>query len=131
MESIVSLHRYIAYSIPTGWALLTLWSAFVYLSNREAGDLYWRLLALMQVILGIQIVVGLSLLVTGHSLPSGGGPRWLHLVYGGIGPLIVLLYAHRYAARRQDVAIAIFGLAAFLCFGLTFRALQTGLGWMA
>lgn len=127
MDAVVDLHRYVAYTIPTGFALLALASLATYVLNREAGEWYWRLLAVLQVVLALQIVVGGVLFLTGHRPPriSFTGS---HYVYGGLFPLIVLFFAHYYAQRQVRVAVAIFGVAAFLCFGLTMRALQTGLG---
>lgn len=127
MSSVVDLHRYIAYSVPTGFALLALTSLITYVFNRDPGEWYWRLLAALQVILGLQIIVGGILFLTGHRPPGISFPG-SHYVYGSLFPLIVLFFAHRYARRQTRIAVAIFGVAAFLCFGLTMRALQTGLG---
>jgi hypothetical protein len=127
MGSVIDLHRYVAYTVPIGFALLALASLVTYLFNRDPGNWYWRLLALLQVVLGIQIIVGLVLFLTGHRPPGISFPG-SHYVYGSVFPVIVLVFAHRYAGRHKRVAVAIFGIAAFLCFGLTMRALQTGLG---
>ncbi len=62
--------------------------------------------------------------------PDSNGPTWLHYVYGGLFPLALLVLGHRYARseRFKEIPWALFGIVAFVCFGLTFRALQTGLG---
>ena len=127
MESIADLHRYVAYSVPAGFAVLFLVSLFTYLFNRDPGDWYWRLLAILQVILVVQVLAGVVLFATGRRPPaiSFAGA---HYVYGSLFPLVVLAFAHRWARRHENVSVAIFGVAAFLCFGLTTRALQTGLG---
>jgi hypothetical protein len=128
MDSVTDLHRYVAYSIPTGFAVLLLVSLFTYLFNREPGEWYWRLLAFLQIVLAIQAVVGLVLFLAGRratgqeTFPGG------HYIYGAVFPLIVLFFAHRYARRYPNVSVAIFGFAAFLCVGLTLRAFTTGLG---
>jgi hypothetical protein len=127
MDSVVDLHRYVAYSVPTGFLLLFLVSIFTYLFNRDPGDWYWRLLAVLQVVLVVQLLAGGILFLTGRRPPSISFAG-AHYVYGSLFPLVVLFFAHRYSARHTRVAIAIFGVAAFLCFGLTTRALQTGLG---
>ena len=127
MSSVVDLHRYVAYTVPTGFALLALASLVTYVFNRDPGNWYWRLLAVLQVVLGIQIIVGGILWLTGRRPPGISFPG-SHYVYGSLFPLIVLFFAHRYARKHKRVAVAIFGVGAFLCFGLTMRALQTGLG---
>lgn len=127
MSAVTFLHRYVAYSIPAAFALLVLWSAWAYFRNRDAGGGYWAVLAFVQVVLGVQGMIGLVLFLAGGR-PQSNGPSWLHYVYGAVFPLGVLLFAHVQARRRPAVAALIFGAAAFVNFGLTFRALQTGLG---
>jgi len=124
---ITDVHRYIAYSIPTGFFLLMLWSILVLIRNKEPGGAYWNLLAVLQVVIGIQFIVGATLFLSGHR-PDSNGPTWLHYVYGAFFPGLVLTVAHIRARKTGGAPWLIFGIAAFLCFGLTFRALQTGLG---
>jgi hypothetical protein len=60
---------------------------------------------------------------------------WLHYVYG-FGPIVVFLIAHQMAREVHDGQPAgrlsqpwvVFAAAAFICFGLSGRALMTGLG---
>ena len=127
MDSIADLHRYVAYSVPTGFALLFLVSIFTYLFNREPGESYWRVLAILQVVLAVQVLVGAVLFFAGRRPPAISFTG-AHYVYGSLFPLVVLVFAHRFARRQTNIAVAVFGVAAFLCFGLTMRALQTGLG---
>ncbi|MDQ3915412.1 MAG: hypothetical protein M3323_08820 [Actinomycetota bacterium] len=124
----VDLHRLVAYSVPAGFLLLALAALYTFLRNREPGDWFWNLLGIVQVVLGVQVVVGLVLLAMGNRAVTKG-PDWLHYVYGGLFPLAVLVLAHRFAGRHQGAEIAVFGFASLVAFGLTFRALQTGLGW--
>ena len=126
----VDLHRLVAYSVPAGFALLTLGALFTLVRNREAGAWFWNLLAAVQVVLGVEVLVGGILFLMG-SRAVIEGPDWLHYVYGGLFPLAVLVVAHRSAGRHAGAEIPIFGVASLVAFGLTFRALQTGLGWFA
>lgn len=121
------LHGYIAYSVPAAFGLLALWALYCLIRNREPNEWYWRLLALVQVILGVQVLIGGVLYLMGRRANPNAG-EWLHYVYGGLFPIFVLLVAHRFARRDQQIAWLAFGAAAFVNFGLTFRALQTGLG---
>ena len=124
------LHRYIAYSIPTGFLLLVLWTVWSLIRNRPPHDWFWSLLAGLQVVLGLQALVGIVLFIAGNR-PDAKGPPWLHYVYGALFPLAMLMGAHRSAKgeRFKDIPWVPFGIASFFIFGLTFRALQTGLGW--
>jgi hypothetical protein len=62
-------------------------------------------------------------------LALGGSVPLLHYVYGVIFPVLVLAVAHVLARELfPSRPWAAFALASFFCFGLTARALQTGLG---
>jgi heme A synthase len=124
---VTPIHRYVAYAVVAGWALLALLALFSFVRNRAPGDAFWNLLAVLQVLLGVQVVVGAVLFLTGRRPPASGAP-WLHYAYGALFPVAVLAFAHRYARRNESVSWMVFGIAAFVIFGLTFRALQTGLG---
>jgi hypothetical protein len=123
------VHRLIGYAIPAGFAVLAIWAVVLLVANRNAGDWFWHLLAALQVVIGVQVIVGGILYLAGGRPPSNG-PEWLHYVYGGLFPAAVLVAAHRFARapRWQAIPWAVFGFAALICFGLTFRALQTGFG---
>ena len=122
-----SLHTYVAYAIPAGFGLLVLGSIYTYLRNREPADWYWNLLAVLQVVLGVQFLVGAFLFIAGGR-PQSNGPNWLHYIYGAAFPLLVLAIAHTQARKRAGAEVLFFGVAAFLCTFSTLRALQTGLG---
>ncbi|MFN2389993.1 MAG: hypothetical protein ABR575_10375 [Actinomycetota bacterium] len=121
------VHRYLAYLVPAGFALLLVWSIAAFVRNKAPGGGYWNLLAALQVTIGLQVLVG-GLLYAIGGRPATNGPEWLHYVYGGLFPAVVLVFAHRFARKMEGVAWIVFGFAGLVCFGLTFRALQTGLG---
>lgn len=123
-----TVHRVIGFAVPGGFALLMLWSIWALIRNKAPGAPFWNVLGALQAIVGIQVLVGGILFLTG-ARPATGGPTWLHYFYGGVFPAIVLVVAHRYAHRYDTIPWLVFGLAGFICFGLTFRALQTGMGW--
>ena len=73
----------------------------------------------------IQLIAGLVVLATGKRADS-----WLHYLYGVVFPAIVLVVAHvlgRGMANEEDTW-KVFAVASFIIFGLTLRALTTGLG---
>ncbi len=121
------VHRFIGFAIPAGFAALFLWTIVSFIRNKPPGDWFWRLVAVLQVVLGLQVLLGGLLFVAGYR-PHPRGPVWLHYTYGGLFPIAVLMVAHRYARRYEGISWLVFGAAAFVNFGLTFRALQTGLG---
>ena len=120
------IHLYVGYAIPAAFALLALASLASFLRNREPGGWYWNLLGFVQVIVGLQVVVGAILFLSGLRPP--GELAWLHYAYGGLFPAALLVTAHRFAGRHKEAAWIFFGVASLLSAGLTVRALMTGLG---
>jgi hypothetical protein len=128
VNAFTEVHLYVGYAIPAGFLVLALWSGWIFIRNRVPHDWYWSLLGLLQVIVGIQFVVGAVLFLSGRR-PAFEGAIWLHYVYGAFFPAALLFFAHRAGKGRfEEVPFVPFGIAAFLCFGLTGRALMTGLG---
>ena len=119
------VHKVIGFVIVGGWGVVFLWGLVAFLIKREPNQWFWRLIAVFQVVLILQLVAGLTLLALGHKLPS-----LLHLAYGSIFPAIVLVVAHVVGRNLDDERDSwkVFGIAAFFVFGLTLRALYTGLG---
>jgi hypothetical protein len=118
-----------------GWVILGvfsagwIWAGGAALLRRDPGERFWTWLVVAQSVAALQAVVGLILVATGLRPTT-----WLHYVYG-FGPLVILAIGHVLAReiRRQRVVVPIepwgvFGLASFICFGLSLRALMTGLG---
>lgn len=122
-----SVHRAIAFGIVGGFAILMLWPIVALIRNKAPGAAFWNLLAVLQVVIGIQAIVGGILFLTGKRPPTDG-PQWLHYAYGALFPTIVLVVAHRFARKYEGIPWLVFGIAAFIIFGLTLRALMTGLG---
>ncbi|MBA3364100.1 MAG: hypothetical protein H0T07_06815, partial [Actinobacteria bacterium] len=99
---------------------------------------YWTWLAVAQVVAGAQALLGTVLLLLGRRLEAGGvlGGA-LHYVYGYL-PLLLFVFAHVLARAGDARAIGIdrpvrswvpFAWVSFISFGLTLRALLTGLGY--
>jgi hypothetical protein len=129
--SVTDAHLYIAYVLPGGFVLLALWALGVVIFNRGPGEWFWRLLAALQVIVAIQVVVGIVLLLQGFR-PT----VWRHYIYGAVMPLLLLWIAHRLAAgkpvlgfgrdRFTEVPWAVFGVVGFILAAATFMAYITG-----
>ena len=118
------LHRVIGFGVVAIFSIGWLFGLVLWISKRDAGDWFWRWLVTAQVVAIAQALIGAVLLVMGKR-PSD----WLHLVYG-FGPLIILAVAHA-LARDENFRTrpwAPFAVASFICFGLSLRALMTGLG---
>jgi len=112
------------YTVGWVWAIVA-----IFLPGRAPGRGFWVWLTVEQTAAGVQALIGIVLLLMGRR-PSD----WLHLVYG-FGPIVIFLIGHALARelkRGSSTAPippwAIFGAASFISFGLSMRALMTGLG---
>jgi len=119
------VHLVIGAAIVGGWLALMLWGLVAFIIKREPNPWFWRLLALLQGLLILQLAAGLVLLALGRRADS-----WLHYLYGALFPAIVLVIAHVLGRGLEDEADSwkVFAIASFFIFGLTLRALTTGLG---
>jgi hypothetical protein len=131
------LHRVIGFGVVALFALGWIWGLAAKLARRGPGDGYWVWLTAAQVVAGAQAVIGTIMLLMGRRLEAEGALGGvLHYVYGYL-PLLLFVFAHVVARAGDARAIGIdrpvqpwvpFAWASFISFGLTLRALMTGLG---
>jgi hypothetical protein len=118
-----AIHRFVGFGIVGGWLLLFLWGCVLFVLRRDANRWYWGLLTALQVLLGLQLLAGIVLFAT------GGRPPLLHYFYGVLFPAVVLVVAHGLTRGLEKPPYHVFfTIGAFFIFGLTGRALMTGLG---
>jgi len=122
---VCTVHAWIGFVIVGGWAVLFLSGLAAFIARRSnVWRWFWGLLAVLQVLLGIQLVAGIVVLA------AGGRAQILHYAYGVVFPVIVLAIAHSLGRGMEDPSEPwkVFAIASFFVFGLTLRALTTGLG---
>jgi hypothetical protein len=78
-------HELEGFVIVAGWGVLFLFGVGLFITKRDANRLYWGLLTVLQVLLGIQLLAGLVLFA------QGGRPAVLHYLYGAVFPALVLV----------------------------------------
>ena len=132
-----ALHRVIGFAVVAVFALGWIWGLGARIARRDPGDAYWTWLSAAQVTAGAQALLGTILLLAGRRLEAEGVMGGtLHYVYGYL-PLLLFVFAHVVARAGDARAIGIdrpvrpwvpFAWASFISFGLTLRALMTGLG---
>jgi hypothetical protein len=115
-------HLLLGWSIVAAFGIVWIWGLVTWIVRRGPGRYFWWVVAYVQAVVLIQGLVGVILLVAGGRVPV------LHYVYGVVFPVLVLLTAHVLARDAfANRPWAPFALAAFFSFGLTLRALMTGL----
>ena len=127
----------VGFAVVAIFALGWIWGLIAKLARRGPGDAYWTWLAVAQVVAAAQAVLGTILLLMGRRVTASGAlGGLLHYVYGYL-PLLLFVFAHVIAREGNARAIGIdrpvrpwvpFAWASFISFGLTLRALMTGLG---
>ena len=117
------LHRIVGFAIVGAFLVLAVWGAVLRVRGRDAASWrFWALLHYTENVVVAQAVVGLILLVLGRRQPV------LHYFYGAVFPLVVVVVGRLASLRREERDYVPIAFAAFISFGLTLRALMTGLG---
>ncbi len=116
------LHQYLGLGIAGVFLLLSLWGLYQWIRNTHPGSMYYRLLAVAQIGLLAQVIVGVVMFI----VERGGPVDLLHVVYGGF-PLLVLIAAHKYSRKIEGLEWVAFALAGLFIFGLQLRGYMTGM----
>ncbi len=131
------VHAVVGFFVVGVFALGWLWGLAAWILRRGPGEGYWVWLAVAQVAAGAQALLGILLLLLGRRMVTAGALGGiLHYVYGLL-PILLFVFAHVVAREGTARLVGIdrpvrawvpFAWASFICFGLTLRALMTGLG---
>ncbi len=131
---VLALHgEWLAWAAIGIWPIIGGWSLALRVLGYRDAPTFWRSVVVGHVLLGLQILLGLVLLVL-HTLGLAGLPgdgslfdfTW-HLLYGMAFPLIVLIVGHRLAARGVRHPHTVFAVVGLVNFGLMARAWQVGM----
>lgn len=138
MDGIASAHGYIiGFALIGAWAVITFWALALRFTRYDETPTFWRAVSVAQSLLGLQLVVGLVLVVwwlgfDGPSPAANSGGGWFdatfHILYGLVFPLIVLVVGHRAARERRYDPHLVFAVVGLVIFGLTARAWMVGAG---
>ncbi len=131
------VHAVVGFFVVGVFALGWLWGLAAWILRRGPGEGYWVWLTVAQVAAGAQALLGILLLLVGRRMVTPGAlGGLLHYVYGLL-PILLFVFAHVVAREGTARLVGIdrpvrawvpFAWASFICFGLTLRALMTGLG---
>ncbi|MGH2773751.1 MAG: hypothetical protein ACRDIU_11530 [Actinomycetota bacterium] len=115
---LTQIHRIIGYAAAGLFLAIALMGMYYWIRNRHPGGGFWKLLAVAQGSLAVQILWGIPLFF------FRGGQHWLHYVYGGF-PVVALIFAHRFSRKLEGLEWAAFAVASFFIFGLQVRGMMT------
>ena len=119
-----TVHTFLGFAVVASFLVLMLWGLIAKIARRpEVGTGFWRILIYTENVLALQILVGIVLLIIGRRV---GDP--LHYVYGAVFPIMVDVVGRIASLRRETQDYVPIAVASFFAFGLTTRALMTGLG---
>jgi hypothetical protein len=122
-------HFWIGFALISIWAIISGWAFALRLLPYDETPTFWRVVSIAQILLVIQLAIGLVLLVLGRR--PGDGSLFIyifHPLYGIVFPLATLFYAHKWARDGRYDPHAAFAVAGLVIFGLTSRAMMVGLG---
>ena len=125
------LHGYVLGFLLIGsWAVVCGWALALRFAKSEETPMFWRFVSLAQVLLAVQLVIGLVLLLLGRrpgdAGTENGATLAFHLAYGVLFPLIVLIVGHKVARDGKYRAHSVFAVVGLVIFGLTARAWMVG-----
>jgi hypothetical protein len=127
--SISLVHQWVGYAIVGSWAVVGGWSLALRFLPYEDTPTFWRAVSVAQILLVLQLAVGLVLLLLGR-LPAGDDwfTNVFHILYGIVFPLVVLFFAHKWSREGRYDPHTAFAVTGLVLFGLTARAWLTGFG---
>ncbi|MDP9406062.1 MAG: hypothetical protein M3O86_05610 [Actinomycetota bacterium] len=127
--SLTAVHGYIVgFAIIGAWATVCGWSLALRLARYRETPTFWKAVSVAQVLLALQLLLGVALLVLGERPGPAGGAETVafHLAYGLVFPLVVLVVGHRTARAGRYDPHSVFALVGLVIFGLTARAWMVG-----
>lgn len=126
---LTALHGYAIGFVSIGsWAVIALWALALRLARSQETPTFWRAVSLAQILLVVQLGIGLVLLAMGGR-PGGGGAFdvTFHLLYGAGFPLVVLVFGHKWAREGRYNPHTVFAVVGLVIFALTVRGYMVGL----
>lgn len=127
--SVTGIHGYVLGFLLIGsWAVICGWAFALRFTSYDETPTFWRFVSLAQILLVVQVVVGLVLLVMGRrpGPQDDGATLAFHAAYGLLFPLITLVVGHRVARDGRYKAHSVFSVVGLVIFGLMARAWMVG-----
>jgi hypothetical protein len=122
-------HFWVGFALVSIWAVIAGWSLALRLIGYDETPTFWRVVSIAQILLVIQLVIGLVLMLLGGRPGNGSWFIYIfHPLYGLVFPLVTLVFAHKWSREGRFHPHAAFAVAGLVIFGLSSRAMMVGLG---
>ena len=119
----IQVHKLAGFVVVAVFAVGWIWGLAAWVTKRGPGEWFWTWVTVAQVLSGLQAIVGIVVFASGYRALT-----MLHYAYG-LFPIVALVGAHL-VARRPDFRErpwVPFAWVGFISFGLTLRAVMTGM----
>lgn len=120
MDIVADLHATLAQTVMYFFFAIGVWGLFEYIRGGELGGNIGGAFVIGQVLVAVQVVLGIVILAGGYSVPS------VHFLYG-ITAIISMPFAWSYMrSRHPRQGLAVYSLVALWICGLAIRGIVTG-----
>ena len=122
-----TFHRYLGIALVVAFLVIAVWGVVLRVMRREEAPVpYLALQHWTENLLGLQTAIGLVFLVIGRRV-VGDDLVFLHYFYGSLFPFIAIVGGRIAGLRREAFPYVGMAWGGFFAFGLSTRALMTGL----
>ena len=120
MDIVAQIHATLAQTVMYYFFAIGVWGLFEYIRGGELGGNIGGAFVIGQVVVAVQVVLGLIILAGGFTVQS------VHFLYG-ITAIISMPFAWSYMrSRHPRQALAVYSLVALWICGLAIRGIVTG-----
>ncbi len=120
MDIVAQMHATLAQTVMYYFFAIGVWGLIEYIRGGELGGNIGGAFVIGQVVVGIQVILGLVILAGGFTVQS------VHFLYG-ITAIISMPFAWSYMrSRHPRQALAVYSLVALWICGLAIRGIVTG-----
>lgn len=121
------IHLALGAAIIASWLAVCLWALALRLRGKEESAAFWRAVSFAQVMLGLQLLLGVGLFAMGRRPGAGGAyTNTFHTLYGFGFPVLVLYFSHKWAREGRRHPFAVFAFAGLVIMALAMRAFMVG-----
>jgi hypothetical protein len=126
--TLTGLHGYaLGFVIIGSWAVICGWALALRFLPYDETPTFWKAVSVAQILLLVQVLVGIILLLLGKRPgPGDGATIAFHLAYGLAFPLVTLLVGHKVARDGKYQPHSVFAVVGLIIFGLTARSWMVG-----